>query len=136
MQFFLAGDPWQDRRAAAGKERGCERQKSAQEVNEPLLPVCEYKYEQRGDNCADHVAQDHYLLAIHSIKDDSSNRRGQDGGDCSGDHNAAHGRARPGKMQRQAEDRDAVEVVTYFAYDLAEPGIAVVPIVPEQVPER
>ena len=89
-----------------------------------------------GDKGPQHVTSDHHLLAVKTIERDPGDRRGDDGGERARDHYPADSRAGPCNVQGKAQNGDAVEVVTDFANNLAQPDVTIVAVPVEQAPER
>lgn len=88
------------------------------------------------DYTPDKIAEDHNALAIHAIEENTGYWSGDDGGQHARDHYRADGQPGPGQVQGQAQDRDAVEVVTDLADNLADPGKAIVSVISQQPPKR
>ena len=132
VQFVSGGDGGKNRRAAAGEKRRREHQRAAQDVEQPGAAMRDREDEGERDHGAHQVAGDHDALAVHAIEQDARDGSGQDGGNGARDQDQRDHQAGAGIGERQAEDRDVVEVVADFADDLAGPGEAVIAIAPKR----
>ena len=78
------------------------------------------------DEAADEVAREHDFAAVEAVEGNAGDGSGENRRQGARNHDSADSEPRPGEVEGQAKDRDAVEVIADFADDLSQPGVAVV----------
>ena len=84
---------------------------------------------------ADQVAGDHDPLAVHAVEQHAGDGTGEHGGNRAASMTPLTTRPELRIGQRQAEYGDVVEVIADLADHLADPGVAIVVIGPQQLLE-
>jgi hypothetical protein len=127
-----AGDRWQDRGAAAREERRRRHEQAREQEQQPRLGVVHREHEAERDYRAQQVAADHHEATVGPVEQHAGERPDEDGGHRAREHHAAHHEPRSGRVQRQAEHGDVVEVIADLRHHLAEPRVPVVAVGAEQ----
>ena len=121
-----------DRGASAGKKRRREHQQRAEEIEQPRPRLVDRQEKSERDHGAHQVARDHDAAAVQAVEQDAGDWTREHRRNGTRQHHPGDHQARAGLLHHQREYRDVVEEIAGLADQLAEPGIAIVPVLAEQ----